>query len=265
MPPHGRSAHRAQAYGSGVIGSIIRYMIKRSVTNLQKLLASVVRLPRSRRHLVLGVVVFVIVIVLSTSQRQPQSSTKPSATISAGSIALSPSPSTAPDPSANTAQSDQPADQLVDTDPTAPRLDEGALYNVASVVDGDTIKVNIDGRVETIRFIGMDTPEVKDPRKPVQCFGREASARMQALVAGKAVRLEADPSQGERDKYNRLLRYVYSADGTNLAYQMIRQGYAHEYTYYTPYRYQTQFRSAQSFAQSNNLGLWSASTCNGKP
>lgn len=139
----------------------------------------------------------------------------------------------------------------------------GDLYRVTSITDGDTIKVNLDGKTETIRFIGMDTPETKDPRKPVQCFGKEASSRMQHYAQSKSVRLEADASQGDRDKYGRLLRYVYSEDGRNIAYEMIKEGYAHEYTYNTPYKYQSQFKDAYNHARTNQLGLWSPSTCSG--
>lgn len=139
----------------------------------------------------------------------------------------------------------------------------GDLYRVTSITDGDTIKVDIGGRIETVRFIGMDTPETKDPRKPVQCFGQEASSKMQSFAQSKYVRLEADASQGDRDKYGRLLRYVYLEDGRNIAYEMIKGGYAHEYTYKVPYKYQEQFKAALAHARSVNAGLWSPQTCAG--
>jgi micrococcal nuclease len=137
------------------------------------------------------------------------------------------------------------------------------LYSVSSVVDGDTIKVNIAGTVETIRLIGIDTPEVVDPRKPVQCFGVEASNKAKELLTGQSVRLETDPTQGERDIYGRLLRYVFLSDGTNFNKLMIQEGYAYEYTYNLPYKYQNEFKQAESYARENNLGLWSPDTCNG--
>ena len=140
---------------------------------------------------------------------------------------------------------------------------EGELYKVISITDGDTIKVSINGKTETIRFIGMDTPETKDPRKPVQCFGKEASSKMQSFAQSKMVRLKSDNSQGDRDKYNRLLRYVYLEDGRNIAYEMIRGGYAHEYTYNTPYEYQVQFKAAEKYVMNQGDGLWSKNTCNG--
>jgi len=136
-------------------------------------------------------------------------------------------------------------------------------YSVSSVVDGDTLKVNINGTIETLRLIGMDTPETVDPRKPVQCFGKEASNKAKELLSGKKVRLEIDQTQGELDKYGRRLAYIYSEDGLFYNKYMIEQGYAHEYTYNTPYKYQADFKAAQKTAQQNLRGLWSPDTCNG--
>ena len=139
----------------------------------------------------------------------------------------------------------------------------GDLYKVVSIVDGDTIKVSINGKTETIRLIGIDTPETQDPRKPVQCYGKEATSRMQHYVQSKSVRLAADSSQGDKDKYNRLLRYIFLENGQNVGYQMILDGAAHEYTYNKPYQYQKQFKAAETTAQQNKAGFWAANTCNG--
>lgn len=135
-------------------------------------------------------------------------------------------------------------------------------YSVVSVVDGDTVKVSINGTTETLRLIGLDTPETVDPRKTVQCFGKEASNKAKELLTGKKVRIETDPSQGEKDKYGRTLAYIY-VDGILYNKYMIEQGYAHEYTYNTPYKYQADFKLAQKNAETNKVGLWSPSTCNG--
>lgn len=136
-------------------------------------------------------------------------------------------------------------------------------YAVTDVVDGDTLKINMGGTIETLRLIGIDTPETVDPRKPVQCFGREASNKAKELLIGTKVRLEKDPTQGELDKYGRTLAYVYREDGLFYNKYMIEQGYAHEYTYNTPYKYQAEFKTAQKSAQENLRGLWSPTTCNG--
>lgn len=137
------------------------------------------------------------------------------------------------------------------------------LYEVVKVVDGDTLTVKIDGKNETLRLIGINTPETVDPRKPVQCFGKEASNKAKELLNGKKVRLESDSTQDDRDKYDRLLRYVILEDGTNFNKMMIREGYAHEYTYNNPYKYWTDFKDAEREARTNQRGLWAENTCNG--
>ena len=127
---------------------------------------------------------------------------------------------------------------------------------VIQVVDGDTIRVLLDGKDETIRFIGIDTPETVDPRKPVQCFGKQASDFIKAKLTGKQVFLQNDITQTDRDKYQRLLRYVFLPDGTNVNLLLIQQGYAHEYTYDVPYQYQAEFKASQQDAVAHNRGLW---------
>lgn len=136
------------------------------------------------------------------------------------------------------------------------------LVKVAKVIDGDTIQVFMNGKTETIRLIGIDTPETVDPRKPVQCFGKEASTKAKEILAGKNVSLESDPTQGDKDKYGRLLRFVFLENGTNFNELLIKEGYAHEYTYNSnPYKYQTEFIASEKSAREQNLGLWSPSAC----
>lgn len=135
------------------------------------------------------------------------------------------------------------------------------LYPVTNVIDGDTFKVNIDGKIETVRLIGINTPETVDPRKPVECFGVEASNKAKSLLSGKKVLLESDISQGERDIYGRLLRYAFLEDGTNFNLLMIEEGFAFEYTYIIPYKYQTEFKAAQKTAMNAKAGLWADDAC----
>lgn len=135
-------------------------------------------------------------------------------------------------------------------------------YKVTNVVDGDTIKINLNGKIETIRIIGINTPETVDPRKPVECFGREASDKTKSLLEGKMVQIEIDKSQGDRDIYGRLLRYVTLPDGKDFGLEMISGGYAYEYTYRAPYAKQSIYKSTQIKAKENNKGLWSPDNCN---
>jgi micrococcal nuclease len=144
---------------------------------------------------------------------------------------------------------------------TAVASSEAKFYSVVRVIDGDTLVVDFDGKNETVRLIGVNSPEVNDPRKPVECFGIEASNKAKEILTGKKVRLEADPTQGDRDKYRRLLRYVFLEDGTNFNQLMIEQGYAFEYTYHFPYRYQKEFKEAQKKAEKEGRGLWEKGSC----
>lgn len=140
----------------------------------------------------------------------------------------------------------------------------GTYYKVTKVTDGDTIQIDMDGATERVRLIGINTPETVDPRRKVECFGKEASARMKELAEGEIVKLEYDESQSLRDTYDRLLAYVYLEDGQMLNRKMIAEGYAYEYTYMTPYRYQKEFRELQRLAQSTGRGLWAEESCNGE-
>lgn len=129
-------------------------------------------------------------------------------------------------------------------------------FKVARVIDGDTIELE---NGERVRYIGIDTPETVDPRKPVQCFGKEASAKNKELVEGKTVRLQKDTT--DRDKYNRLLRYVWVGDKfINL--ELVRQGFAYSYSYPPDIKYQDQFLEAQREAEKNKNGLWAACPVN---
>ncbi|MFK4637155.1 thermonuclease family protein [Paenarthrobacter histidinolovorans] len=137
-------------------------------------------------------------------------------------------------------------------------------FEVKYVSDGDTIGVDIAGKTTTVRLIGIDTPEVKDPRKPVQCFGQQASQHAHELLDDATVWLEYDPASGQTDRYGRTLAYVW-LDQTTLANQvMVAEGFAHEYTYnHTAYKYQSAFKAAQQTAAQAQKGLWDLSTCNG--
>lgn len=132
---------------------------------------------------------------------------------------------------------------------------------VAKVVDGDTIEVYLNGKKEKIRIIGINSPETVDPRRPVECFGKEASAYARSLLTGKIVTLEADETQANRDKYSRLLRYVYIDGKTDFGLEMIRNGYAYEYTYDLPYKKQAEYKNAQNEAQTKGTGLWGSKVC----
>lgn len=130
-------------------------------------------------------------------------------------------------------------------------------YRVISIEDGDTITVHMNGEEERVRMIGVDTPETKDPRKPVQCFGQAASNFTRQLIGARPVRLEADSLSDNRDRYNRLLRYVYLPDGQLVQAEIIRQGYGFAYTSF-PFTKSDAFRLYEKEARTENRGLWNS-------
>lgn len=136
--------------------------------------------------------------------------------------------------------------------------DNPGLYNIDHYVDGDTIAVNMNGTVETIRFIGVDTPETHKPNTPVQCYGPEAADHTKSAISkfGK-VRLQADPLDTNRDVYGRLLRYVYLPDGTLLDEEIIKDGYGFAYLDF-PFAKKAQFAADEQAAQAAKKGLWAA-------
>ena len=155
-----------------------------------------------------------------------------------------------------------PEPKMAEVQETTPdQIKKENYYEVVSVVDGDTVKLNINGAVESVRLIGIDTPETVHPSKPVECFGIEASNKAKQILTGQTVRFETDSSQGDRDKYGRLLGYLFLSDGTNFNKIMIEQGYAYEYTYSVPYQYQAEFKSAEQYARTNGVGLWADGVC----
>ena len=134
-------------------------------------------------------------------------------------------------------------------------------YRVTKVVDGDTLAIHMNGENVTLRLIGLDTPETVDPRKPVQCFGTEASNKAKELLTNAMITIETDPTQDTYDRYGRLLAYVYLPDSVLFNEYMIAEGYGHEYTYDKTYLYQADFKAAEQAAKQAHKGLWADNAC----
>ena len=118
------------------------------------------------------------------------------------------------------------------------------------IVDGDTIRVRLpSGRVERVRYIGIDTPETGT------CFWREARAFNARLVAGREVRLERDVEA--RDRYGRLLAYVH-ADGKDVGAELLRHGYAEPLVVPPNVRRAPRFAALAAGARAAGRGLWGA-------
>lgn len=142
-------------------------------------------------------------------------------------------------------------------------LSTSTMFTVTHVVDGDTIDIDNSGERIRLRLIGINSPESVDPRRPVECFGKEASRYASSVLGGQRVSIALDLSQGEFDKYGRTLAYVFLSDGTSFNQLMIKEGYAYEYTYHTAYHHQKDFQRAQEDARQHERGLWSPTTCAG--
>jgi micrococcal nuclease len=132
----------------------------------------------------------------------------------------------------------------------APAALEGV---VVRVVDGDTIHVRLADRIEKVRYIGVNTPEVHHPRRGQEPGGPEAAEVNHALVSGKRVRLELDVQA--RDRYGRLLAYVW-VDDLMVNAELVRRGYAQVMTVPPNVRYQALFLRLQRDAREAGRGLW---------
>jgi len=124
---------------------------------------------------------------------------------------------------------------------------------VIKVIDGDTIDVRLDGKIESVRLIGVDTPETVHPFKPIEEYGKEASNYTKSRLQGKNVRLEYDLSK--RDKYGRILAYIY-VDDAHFNAELIEKGYAFAYLRF-PFKYREEFRLLELKAREAGVGMWS--------
>lgn len=134
------------------------------------------------------------------------------------------------------------------------KTEYGKPIVVVQAIDGDTIEL-ING--DHVRYIGIDTPEEVDARKPVQCFALEAAEKNKQLVEGKAVIFYKDKS--ERDMYGRWLGFVYLEDGTFVNKKLVEEGYAFAYPYKPDLSKSVEIKAAESIARRSKIGLWS--TC----
>lgn len=124
---------------------------------------------------------------------------------------------------------------------------------VASITDGDTLRLVVDGEELRVRLTGVDTPELRD----AECFANEATDALAALApVGSRIAYEYD--EEERDQYDRELMYLFTADGTFINLELVEGGYARELHYSPNYRYRDQIEAAEAEAQAAGVGLWGA-------
>ena len=141
----------------------------------------------------------------------------------------------------------------------AANISQMVRAKVISHVDGDTVRVQITNppailnERETIRMLGVDTPETRHPSRPVEYFGKEASDFTRSALLGRQVYLAFDWDL--RDQYGRLLSYIYTASGQCFNARLIREGYAHAYTRF-PFQFMDEFRRLEQEARRAKRGLW---------
>ncbi|MER2008392.1 MAG: thermonuclease family protein [Psychrobacillus sp.] len=130
-------------------------------------------------------------------------------------------------------------------------------FPLVSVIDGDTIKIKYNGANENVRFLLIDTPETNHPKLGEQPFGQDAKDFTKQLLKGQdTVFLEFDVSY--RDKYNRLLAYIYTSDGKSLQEELLKQGLARVAYIYAPNtKHVDWFEAIQEKAQQQAIGIWS--------
>ncbi len=146
---------------------------------------------------------------------------------------------------------------------TIPVSGFGNAY-IGRVVDGDTVAATIDGMDEEvkIRLLGVNTPETVDPRRPAECFGKEASAFLKGKLEGRRVLLESDTEADERDRYGRLLRYIYLEDDVHINALIIEEGYGFAYTSFPMSdEIKADFLELERSARDEERGLWHPEAC----
>jgi micrococcal nuclease len=134
-------------------------------------------------------------------------------------------------------------------------------YLVTSVTDGDTLKVSLNGKTEIIRLIGIDTPELDSTDPYTVCVAQAAKARMQTLAGQRYVSLMDDTTQSNRDRFQRLLRYIIDDKAVDIGKQLLLDGLAEEYTYKTDYTNKAEYIAAEKTAKLNKAGMWGTELC----
>jgi micrococcal nuclease len=155
------------------------------------------------------------------------------------------------------ARSETPTAPLEAEATTAPHAPDvpGLAATVRRVVDGDTVEIVVDGHVDTVRLIGIDTPEKTGGLRPAECFGDEASAFAGRIIPeGTPVRLLRDTEA--RDRYDRLLAYVYREDGMFVNLALVDSGHAAAFPFEPNTTFADDFSAAEERARRLHLGLW---------
>lgn len=151
------------------------------------------------------------------------------------------------------------------TSPASRASGKPGAATVIHTVDGDTVEIQIEGHREKVRLLGIDTPETKDPRKPVQCFGPQAAARLAELLPpGTQVEVQRDAEA--RDRYGRLLLYLWRAsDGLFVNLRLAQEGAADQLDIAPNSAHRAEIGDAVREARASRRGMWGACGGPGRP
>lgn len=135
---------------------------------------------------------------------------------------------------------------------------KNGTYRVLQVVDGDTFKIRIGNKTESVRILGIDAPETSTLRTgAIECYGKESTTFASSSLLGKSVRMSRDPTQDSRDKYGRILANVFLSNGTLYAEKAVLSGSAYRYVYANnPVFYDSRILKAQMIAKNKSIGVW---------
>jgi micrococcal nuclease len=211
---------------------------------------------RVRRRLIIAIISAVILLAGAWQSVDRQGTTNQQPTNESYADKLNPTPEPATD--VKGAQAPPPEVTPPPTIPQEQPVSAGQRtgpHRVVSVSDGDTFRVEIDGTRQTVRLIGVDTPEVSRPNTPVQCYARQASAFTKSLLDSSFVYLQPDSRTDDKDRYGRILRYAYLTDERDVQAELLRGGYAFAYTRF-PFSRSEEFVALQLEAQTARLGVW---------
>lgn len=140
--------------------------------------------------------------------------------------------------------------------PAAFKVPASGPHVVERVVDGDTIRISCDGTSTRVRLVGINAPESVKEDAPVECGGPEASKYLHSILDGREVFLATDPAQGVRDKYDRILAYVWTAEAALANQSILEQGHAEATGYGKPFAYSVDFTAAADQAKDSKAGRW---------
>jgi len=163
-------------------------------------------------------------------------------------------PQNSPEANASVNPSDNSGKVVLSSEPA------DGTFLVTNILDGDTIEIEYFRGKETVRLLGIDSPESASKNDYIKCLGEKAKEKLQEKLLGKKVKLRVDKLSGVVDQSGRLLRYVLNDDNMMVNAEMVLDGYATAFSTY-PFDYRDKFLDLQEMARKNKAGLWDDTLC----